>query len=78
MDKSLGVRRWTMVLACTSLQLCLGTVYAWSYFQNPLVEAYGWSNAQVAWTFSLAICFLGLSAAWGGSRLAPMDHDGSP
>ena len=24
---------------------------------------YGWSNAQVAWTFSLAIGFLGLAAA---------------
>ena len=66
--------RWFIALAGTGLQLCLGTVYAWSYFQKPLVEAYGWSNSQVAWTFSLAICFLGLAAAWGGlqlSRLGP-------
>lgn len=53
----------------TLLQLCLGTVYAWSYFQKPLVEAYGWSNTQVAAAFSLAICFLGLAAAWGGMQL---------
>lgn len=51
------------------IQLCLGTVYAWSYFQKPLVEMYGWSNAQVAGTFSLAICCLGLAAAWGGLQL---------
>lgn len=66
--------RWFIALAGTGLQLCLGTVYAWSYFQKPLVETYGWSNAQVAWTFSLAICCLGLAAAWGGlqlSRLGP-------
>jgi MFS transporter, OFA family, oxalate/formate antiporter len=66
--------RWFIALAGTGLQLCLGTVYAWSYFQKPLVETYGWSNSQVSWTFSLAICFLGLSAAWGGlqlSRLGP-------
>ena len=44
-------------------------MYAWSYFQKPLVEAYGWSNAQVTWTFSLAICCLGLAAAWGGLQL---------
>jgi OFA family oxalate/formate antiporter-like MFS transporter len=53
----------------TLLQLCLGTVYAWSYFQKPLVAAYGCSNSQVAWGFSLAICFLGLAAAWGGLNL---------
>jgi OFA family oxalate/formate antiporter-like MFS transporter len=54
--------------------LCLGTVYAWSYFQNPLVTEYHWTNAQVAWAFSLAICFLGLAAAGGGlllPRLGP-------
>ena len=51
------------------LQLCLGTVYAWSYFQKPLVAAYGCSNSQVAWGFSLAICFVGLAAAWGGLNL---------
>ena len=54
----------------TLLQLCLGTVYAWSFFQNPFVKTYGWSNSQVAWIFSTAICFLGLAAAWGGMNLA--------
>jgi MFS transporter, OFA family, oxalate/formate antiporter len=53
----------------TLLQMCLGAVYAWSYFQKPLVEGYGWQNSQVAWTFSLAIGFLGLSAAAGGALL---------
>ncbi len=61
--------RWIIALAGTVLQVFLGTVYAWSYFQKPLVEEYGWSNAQVAGAFGLAICFLGLSAAWGGVKL---------
>lgn len=61
--------RWFIVLAGTWLQLILGTVYAWSYFQNPLTAAYGWTNSQVIWAFSLAICFLGLAAAWGGTLL---------
>jgi len=64
------MQRWLMVVAGTVLQLCLGTVYAWSYFQKPLVEHYGWTNAQVSWAFSLAICCLGLAAAWGGARLS--------
>jgi OFA family oxalate/formate antiporter-like MFS transporter len=61
--------RWVIALAGAWLQLFLGTVYAWSYFQQLLVDAYGWANTQVAWTFSLAICFLGLAAAWGGTKL---------
>ena len=63
------MNRWWMALAGTALQMCIGTVYAWSYFQNPLTQAYGWSNTQVALTFSLAICTLGLAAAWGGMNL---------
>lgn len=60
---------WLIAFAGTMLQMCLGTVYAWSFFQKPLVAMYGWTNTEVAWVFSIAICFLGLSAAWGGTRL---------
>lgn len=62
-------KRWHIALMGTLLQLCLGMVYAWSYFQKPLVAVYGCSNSKVAWGFSLAICFLGLAAAWGGLNL---------
>ena len=62
--------RWLIAIMGTLMQLCLGTVYAWSYFQKPLCQTYGWSNTQVAWAFSTAICFLGLAAAWGGINLA--------
>ncbi len=58
--------RWLIAIMGTVLQLCLGTVYAWSFFQKPLVSAYGWSNSQTAWTFCFAIFFLGVAAAWGG------------
>ncbi|OGJ91424.1 MAG: MFS transporter [Candidatus Raymondbacteria bacterium RifOxyA12_full_50_37] len=61
--------RWLIAIMGTLLQLCLGTVYAWSFFQKPLIMTYGWTNSQAAWAFSLAICFLGLSAAWGGINL---------
>ncbi len=61
--------RWLVAIACTVLQLCLGTVYAWSYFQPLLVEQFRWSNTDTSWAFSLNICCLGLSAAWGGVNL---------
>ena len=63
------LNRWWIAAAGTLLQLCLGTVYAWSYLKNPLMQTYGWNNTQVTWVFSLAICCLGLAAAWGGMNL---------
>jgi OFA family oxalate/formate antiporter-like MFS transporter len=65
-----GGNRWGVAIAGTGLQLCLGTVYAWSFFQKPLMTAYGWSNKEAALAFSLAICFLGIAAAVGGINLA--------
>ena len=62
--------RWLIAAICTLLQLCLGTVYAWSYFQPLLVEQFRWSNTETSWAFSLTIGCLGLSAAWGGINLA--------
>ncbi|NDY71525.1 MFS transporter [Desulfobacter hydrogenophilus] len=69
-DVSNCPNRWRIAIFGTLLQVCLGTVYAWSFFQKPLVSTYGWSNSQVAWTFSTAICCLGLAAAWGGMNLS--------
>lgn len=61
--------RWLLVAAGVVLQVCLGTVYAWSYFQDKLVGAYQWNNAAVAGTFSLTIACLGAAAAAGGTAL---------
>jgi OFA family oxalate/formate antiporter-like MFS transporter len=61
--------RWIVATICTLLMVSLGTVYAWSFFQKPLCDSYGWTNSQVTWAFSLAICCLGLAAAAGGMLL---------
>ncbi len=62
--------RWYVAIMGTILQVVLGTVYAWSFFQKPIMSTFGWSNVQTMWIFSLAILFLGLAAAWGGMNLA--------
>ncbi|MDT8902569.1 OFA family MFS transporter [Anaeroselena agilis] len=64
-----NTNRWLVALMGTLLQLALGTVYSWSYFQQPVMAAGNWTNAQASWAFSLAIFFLGLAAAWGGVSL---------
>jgi MFS family permease len=53
--------------------ICLGTVYSWSLFTQPLVAAFGWSTTTTTWAFALAIFFLGVGAIIGGRW---QDHRG--
>ena len=64
-----SVSRLLAVTVCTVLQLCFGTVYAWSFFQTLLVRQSGWTFTETAWAFSVAIFSLGVSAAWAGQVL---------
>ena len=45
----------------------VGSVYAWSLFVNPISQYTGYSQSVIQFAFSLAIFFLGMSAAFGGS-----------
>lgn len=44
----------------------IGTVYCWSSFSAKLAEQIGSTTSVVGWAFSLAIFFLGMSAAMAG------------
>nr|WP_263327224.1 OFA family MFS transporter [Neobacillus sp. Marseille-Q6967] len=58
--------RWLIALSAVGIHISIGSVYAWSNFTAPLKDMFGWSDSQVAMTFSIAILFLGLSAAFLG------------
>lgn len=58
--------RWLIAASAVGIHISIGSVYAWSNFTTPLMEKFGWSASQVQLTFSLAILFLGLSAAFLG------------
>ncbi|MDP2055094.1 MAG: MFS transporter [Acidobacteriota bacterium] len=60
---------YSVALAGFVLQLGLGTVYAWSFFQSMLVRDHLWSYTDTAWAFALVILTMGLSAAWAGVNL---------
>ena len=64
-----GPSRALVALFCTLLQLCFGTVYAWSYFGTILVRQFNWTHSQTSTAFSITIFSLGISAAWAGSVL---------
>ncbi|MCY4394190.1 MAG: OFA family MFS transporter [Rhodospirillaceae bacterium] len=63
------IPRALTLLLCTVLQICLGTVYAWSFFQTLLVRQHDWSYTETAIAFSVTIFSLGCSAAWAGAAL---------
>jgi MFS family permease len=69
--------RWRVPPASIAIHLCIGSVYAWSNFNPPLTRVMGvvasaptdWTLRQVVWIFTVAIVFLGLSAAVAGKWL---------
>lgn len=58
--------RWLMALSAVGVHICIGSVYAWSVYVNPIQEKMGWNLTDVTIAFSIAIFFLGLSAALMG------------
>lgn len=62
--------RWTIPPAAVAIHLCVGSVYAWSVFNKPIEALHpAWPKGAAAYTFSIAIALLGLSAAFGGTWL---------
>ncbi|MBV1777218.1 OFA family MFS transporter [Burkholderiaceae bacterium DAT-1] len=61
--------RWLIPPAALAIHLSIGQAYAFSVFNSPLNKAFGWSIPDLGWIFSIAIVFLGLSAAVGGKWL---------
>jgi OFA family oxalate/formate antiporter-like MFS transporter len=55
--------RWLIAASAVGIHLSIGSVYAWSVFVKPIVRQSGWGFRDVQFTFSIAILFLGLSAA---------------
>jgi OFA family oxalate/formate antiporter-like MFS transporter len=60
-------KRWGIAAAAVAMQLCLGTVYAWSIFKKPLMSAHGWSETQTQTTFMIASLMFAVAVAFGGT-----------
>jgi MFS family permease len=77
-----GYSRWLVPPAALAIHLSIGQAYAFSVFNLPLSKLIGgttsgpgdWKLSTIGWIFSIAIVFLGLSAAvWGAwlERVGP-------
>lgn len=47
----------------------IGTVYCWSLLRNAICNTLEITHSSIEWAFSLAIFFLGMSAAFCGNHL---------
>lgn len=69
-----GFSRWLVPPAALAIHLSIGQAYAFSVFKNPLLALHGadgavWNLKEVGYIFSIAIAFLGISAALFGAWL---------
>ena len=55
----------------------IGTVYCWSTFKEAIANQIGMSTFALGWAFSLAIFFLGMSAAFAGNMVEKNIHKSS-
>ena len=58
--------RWFVVLGAVLLQLCIGAIYSWSLFNQPLMDKYGWEKNGVVLTFSIAVFVFAFSTIFSG------------
>jgi OFA family oxalate/formate antiporter-like MFS transporter len=66
-NENLEGKRWWIAVAAIVMQLCLGTVYAWSVFKKPLMTSHGWGETATQVTFMICIGMIGIAAALGGT-----------
>jgi len=58
--------RWLVVFGAVIIQLCLGAVYAWSLFNQPLIDKFQWEKGDVVLTFSITIFMMATFTIVGG------------
>jgi len=63
------VNRWVIPIGAVAVHICIGSVYAWSTLNRPILALFPnepWWFSPPYTTFSTALVLLGLSAAFGG------------
>ncbi len=67
-------RRRLVAAAAIVMQLCLGTVYAWSIFKKPMMSLNHWGETQTQIAFMINSAMFAFAVAFGGTlvdRMAP-------
>ncbi|WHY78416.1 OFA family MFS transporter [Neobacillus sp. WH10] len=58
--------RWLVVLGAVLVQICLGSIYTWSLFNQPLIDKFGWDQSAIVLTFSITVAMFAFSTIFAG------------
>ncbi len=58
--------RWTILIASMIINMCIGSAYAWSVFQNPLISMFGWSTSDTSLAFTLSLSLVPVAMIGAG------------
>ena len=61
-----GISRWWRVVGGLSMNLALGSLYAWSVFVAPLEKQFGWKRAQTSNVFTIAVVVFAITFVVAG------------
>ena len=75
--KSINNKWMRAAIPALLIHCSIGTVYCWSTFKEAIAKSIGMSTFAVGWAFSLAIFFLGMSAAFAGKMVEKNIHKSS-
>src|SRR5262245_66247046 len=85
--KQSGLNRWWRVAGALSMNIALGTLYAWSVFVAPLETQFGWNRADTSLVFTAAVVVFALTfvvagpypgSSWAFLLLTCRGHSGKP
>lgn len=68
------IRRWLVLTCCVIINLCIGANYAWSVFQKPLMDAFGWSTSATSLVFTISSGVVPIAMIFAGriqDRIGP-------
>ncbi|TVP91704.1 L-lactate MFS transporter [Alkalibacterium sp.] len=61
-----STKRWKVLLGGVLMQLCIGGIYTWSLFNQPLAEKFGWSRTEVYTAYSLIVFIFAFVTIFSG------------
>ena len=58
--------RWVILFSGVFCNFCVGAIYAWSVFQKPLLDMFGWQLSDISLAFTLQIVMIPLAMIVAG------------
>ena len=58
--------RWLILFASLAINICIGSAYAWSVYQKPLIEILGATTSDTSLAFTISLCLIPLAMIVAG------------